>query len=240
VRYNRDRLVRQLWNHPLQVVLHRKTRDHQLDPVTEQVAGIAAIERLPEVRVPFTEQTVTGMSEHRLTAGARVESLLLIAEIAMQLRPQREVIMRYDQYRQIQLQHVQTVPDHRTDQHSGHAKLGHDPLHDLAVAWVRKAGTADRRYQRPTSQRQAARQQAQFQRLAVAPARPAATRPQAEIDSAVIGTGQILSETLDAAAPFVQHVQDHRPPIEAWIAVAVLGPGWRPAGTQLGQQIKGR
>ena len=140
-----------------------------------QCADGFVAERAPMVRIAVRELSV-GAGE--IARALRVvEAMRGIAEIAMQRRPQRIVVVHDPVQRQASAQSVEAVPDQRGDDNRIDTIGVDNALEQVAVAGVTDCGVGNRARQRETSQRRSGqRAVAELQPFTRPPPRKTAAR----------------------------------------------------------------
>ncbi len=145
-----------------------------------------------------------------------VEAQRLVAEIAMQRRPEWIVIVDHAKRRQARRQHVETVTDQRRDDQRIDAMVANDAGEDVAIRTVGQSGIRDRHRQRDAQARRSLhRAVVQLDPFAVSPTREAPARDENEMTGLVECPREIAHPAFGAAAPAVQHVQKHRSRVES-------------------------
>lgn len=183
-------------------------RKHQLDP--------ARAKRRPEGRIALVEGQVGGGGERRGQSLGR-ETGRIGAEVGVQDRPARIVVVGHDQRRQPRRQRVERVADERRDHDRVDREVADHGGERGAPGGMRDRGRGDRPVEHEAPQRRRARHRGQHQleHLPVATPPGMAARDQRQVAMGLVGRREIVDEAVDAAAPAVDHVQHDRSAVEA-------------------------
>ena len=134
-----------------------------------------------------------------------------IAEITMQQRPQRIVVVDDAGGRQTRAQGIQAVPDQRGNDDRINRVLGKQFAEQATIARVVHIGIGNGAGQGNAAQRRSVeRSIVQFKPFAVTPALMAAAGFQDQVIGRREGTAEIAYPTFGTTAPAMQDMQDHR------------------------------
>ncbi len=215
----RDHVLRQLGElrRQTQMIGQRgATRRDQRRAGSAQRGDGRIAQHAPVLRIAIGEFGIGAVRREIASALRIVEAQALVAEIAVQRRPQRIVIVDHDVRRETRREHVEAVTDQRRDDDRVDAMIAHDAVEQLAVRAVGDRRVGDRARQRNAQARRTLeRAVVKLQPFAVPLARETSARDQHEMTRFAERRCEIAHPALGAAAPAVQHVQQHGSRIEA-------------------------
>jgi hypothetical protein len=210
---------RELWREAQLIGKRRSARRDERHLRLDERAHERIAQAFPVRGIAVREHVVAARIGEVAFALRIVERERGVAEIAMQRRPQRIVVVQDADRRQVCAQRVEAVADQRGDDDRVDAVGAHDVREQVAIRIVAERSVCNCARKRPARERRAGhRAVVQFQPFAMPAPREAAARDQHEVMRLRVGRGEVAHPALGAAAPAVQDVQDHGFGVEAGFA----------------------